>query len=204
MAEVLISDITTGAVTGTGVFDLLMSSISAQLTTERNAGRITNTDYATIYTASMASALATANAFVLGKQAADKQADLLSEQIETQIAQTAQAEAQTTLLITQNVSALAQIDLINQKVKTEKAQILNVVDGVSVVGLMGVQKDLYNKQIDGYQRDAEQKLAKILADRWSLSRSTDSGYSEVGTGLENNNIKAVLNKAFAGINVTQI
>lgn len=197
MAEINVTEITTGSVEGTGVFDLLMKSISAQLESERIAGRISNTDFAGIYTASLAAALSTASTFVLGKQQADKQAELLVEQA-------LQATTQTALIASQKLTSDQQVLLATQKVRTEEAQILDIVNSNAVAGLIGKQKELYTKQIDGYQRDAEQKAAKLLTDAWNLRRSTDSNFSEVGTGLENNNCQAALAKVFEGINVTQL
>ena len=52
-----IQDITTAAVDGTGVFDVLMRSVAAQLEDQMDRGRITGTDYASVYTAAMTATL---------------------------------------------------------------------------------------------------------------------------------------------------
>lgn len=52
-----IQDITTAAVDGTGVFDVLMRSVAAQLEDQLDRGRITGTDYASVYTAAMTATL---------------------------------------------------------------------------------------------------------------------------------------------------
>lgn len=195
MADITIAELTTGSVTGTGVFDLLMASVSEQLKAELVAQRITKADYAAVYTSALSAALNTSSNFVLNKQASAKQAELLE-------AQKLQADAQTILTTEQKLTQVQQTALGSQKVLTEKAQILNTVDGNTVEGLIGFQKTLYNQQTEGYKRDAEQKAVKILADRWNLSRSTDSAFSELGTGLENANIQNAMQVLFSGIGAT--
>lgn len=67
----------------------------------------------------------------------------------------------------------SEIDLLVQKVTTEKAQTQNVgIDDNSVVGR---QKALYFAQTEGFARDAEQKTAKAMIDTWTSRRVTDEG-----------------------------
>lgn len=61
--------------------------------------------------------------------------------------------------------------LLAQKVATEKAQVLAV--GVDADSVIGRQKLLYQAQAEGFQRDAEQKAAKIMVDSWNVRRTTD-------------------------------
>lgn len=71
-------------VTGTGVFDDLMEAVNAHLDAQYNLGRLTGADYATVYLGAIQSSLQNSVQFVLGKQQADKQADLLATQIITE------------------------------------------------------------------------------------------------------------------------
>ena len=82
MANISVSDITSGTVSGNGVFDVLMQSINAQLDGQYNLQRIKGADYASAYVASMEVAMRESIAFLLGKQQADKQADLIQKQID--------------------------------------------------------------------------------------------------------------------------
>lgn len=66
-------------------------------------------------------------------------------------------------------------ELIAQKVKTEKAQIEDAVDGFAVLGTIGKQKEVYTAQVKGFRDDALQKAAKLMTDIWSVQRSTDVG-----------------------------
>jgi len=95
MADITLEQLTTGVVTGDGVFDKLMASVNAQLLEQYKQNRLTGADYANVYLGSMQSAMSQSVAFLLGEQAADKQADLLDQQILQSIAQTNLIEEQT-------------------------------------------------------------------------------------------------------------
>lgn len=100
MAQVLIADVTnkTEGTDGTGSFDVLMTSVDVHLLTQYNEGAITGAEYAQVYAGALQSVLQQAISFEMGKQAADKQAELLvsqinesNEKIDAIIAQTAQS-----------------------------------------------------------------------------------------------------------------
>lgn len=112
---------------------------------------------------------------------------------------TANAVLTATLILRQQDKTEAETFLLRTKKFTEEAQYKDIVDGASVVGIIGKQKLLYAAQTDGFTRDAEQKLAKIMADAWSVRRSTDEGENPAGSGLTNVEIAAVMAKARAGI-----
>jgi len=76
--------------------------------------------------------------------------------------------------ITKELKLDSEIALLDQKTLTEEAQIRDTVDTVAVTGLVGKQKELYAAQTDGFARDAEQKIMKIMFDAWSVARSTDT------------------------------
>lgn len=102
------------------------------------------------------------------------------------------------LLELQKGKITAETNLLGQKRSTESAQILDSVDGNAVAGMVGKQKVLLTAQTDGFARKAEQDLSKILADTWSVRRTTDVATAEP-TGIQNTDITQVLNKAKAGI-----
>lgn len=68
------ADITTAAVDGPGVFDVLMRGFKAHLEQEFNVGRITGDDYTKTYIALTESAMSQGIAFLLGKDGAYWQA----------------------------------------------------------------------------------------------------------------------------------
>lgn len=124
------------------------------------------------------------------------------EEVKALVQATKNAVISATNLLRQQDKLAAETNLINQKKATEVAQIADKVDNVTVTGVLGKQKALYQAQTDGFFRDAEQKLAKIMADSWAVRRGTDEGENPAGTGLTNVEIKKVLDKARAGIAAT--
>ena len=243
MAIINVSELTTKAVDGTGVFDTLMQATNAQVIKEFESGRISGNDYASVYLGALQSTLAQSVTFLLQKQQADKQADLLAAQVTSSgiqdqlteqqklnlIAEALGIEANTDLtvqqkanlvteelkldeeiaLLTQQLANLTatkdKIDseaaLINQKKLTEEAQTEDIVDGSSVVGVIGKQKDLYTAQTSGFARDAEQKFSKIMADVYAVQRGTDESLIPP-EGAQHADISKVLLKAAEGIGVT--
>ena len=106
-------------------------------------------------------------------------------------AQTAQAAFTTTYLLpaqlshteAQTASVDAQTDLYTQKKATELAQTVSTPAANSV---MGVQNALMVKQAENYERDAEQKAAKIMIDTWNVRRNQDPDTAEM---LESNRLR---------------
>lgn len=216
MAEILISDLTTIELNGEGVYDNFMQVNQLRLQEEFSQNRIKGPDYSKVYLGMMEATMQQAIAFLLGRQQADKQAELLAKQVELTAAEILKVEAETALIIQNTLNAektneliaeqiakiVAETGLLLQKTDTEKAQILDLINGVAIDGVIGKQKALYQAQTDGFARDAEQKLAKIMADSWSVRRSTDEGENPAGTGLTNVDIEKVLSAAQAGIGVS--
>ena len=133
---ITITHLTAGVITGDGVFDKLMASVSSQLQEEYRTGRITGTEYASLYTATLQSSLDRALTFLLerdknllereilekqrdtleiGKTTAEHQRDLAAAQILNMQASTAQIQAQTTLVISQELGADADTALTTQR-----------------------------------------------------------------------------------------
>lgn len=280
MAEILLTEVTTGVVDGTGVFDKLMSATKAHLQEEYNKQRIRGADYALLYTNAIQAVMSQSIQFVLQKQISDKQAEVLQSQVDKSIrelailteqleklrkesllltaqvakvttdtayvvaqqtkvapevellnAQKAKIErdtlfidkeelkilsdiartdketlnliAQNSLITQQIIKSDAEADILIQKKLTEQAQIMDIVAGNEVTGVIGKQKALYGAQTEGFARDAEYKVAKLLVDTWSVRRTTD----ETGTladavnKLNDASIGEVITKIKQGINV---
>lgn len=94
----------------------------------------------------------------------------------------------------------AEVSLLNQKRETELAQVSDLVATGTVVGVIGKQKALFQKQTDGFDRDAEQKLTKIMVDTWSVRQTTD-GALAAEAGLAETHIAEMLAKAKLGVGV---
>jgi hypothetical protein len=133
-----------------------------------------------------------------------KQGALLDQQVVTAQADAINKVKEGIVLDRQAGKIQAEELLLTHKGITEQAQygdnVTNIIGAaVAVAGVVGKQKLLYAAQTAGFSRDAEQKLAKIMADTWNIRRSTDSGLSTAGTGLEDSSLQAVIAKAKTGI-----
>lgn len=191
MAGILLTQLTESTINGSGIFDKLMESIKVHLKEEYDSGRIVGKEYSNVYLSALQGTLQQAIAFILGKQTADKQAELLDAQrlvaIQDQLVRTNQAS-----------KLVSEKELLAEKLFTEQAQRKDTVDGASVLGIIGKQKSLYGAQTDGFSRDAEQKLLKIIIDTWNVRQTTD-GAQTTSNGLSDVNIKGVVDQARLGI-----
>ena len=124
---------------------------------------------------------------------ADKQLELTEAQIQVQL-------KQLDLMAEQLEQAKAQTAYYEQRTITEKAQ---TQAGVAATGsVIGTQVALMNKQADGYDRNAEQQAAQILANTWNVRRQTDEDTQANTTNkLDDASVGAVISKLAAGINV---
>lgn len=99
----------------------------------------------------------------------------------------------------------AEVDLLRQKAATELAQTSDTIPaGIAyntsstVTGVVGKQKALFEKQTQGFDRDAEQKLAKIFADSFNVRAATSDGALAGSAGLGEGDIAGVMNYAKSG------
>lgn len=137
-----------------------------------------------------------------------KQLEVLTGQVANVAAQTALVEQNTANALTENgvisnqaTKLLKEVDLLVERTRTESAQTNNEIGGNAVGGILGKQAILLEAQTEGFIRDAEQKLAKIMVDTVSVRQTTD-GVNDFGaSGLNDSQIKKVIRKALAGIDV---
>ena len=78
-------------VTGTGVLDDMMETVNAHLAAQFNLGRITGSDYATVYLTAMQATLQQAVAYTVGMQKGNAEEALLAQKEVTEFAQTDQS-----------------------------------------------------------------------------------------------------------------
>ena len=111
-----LSDTTENTISAkTGNFDELMKTVTLHLEEQFNAGRITGTDYATVYLGALQSVLAQAVTFTLNMNKANKETDLLAQKEITEYAQTGTTSA-STLPVSGSVSG-KQITLFTEQAK---------------------------------------------------------------------------------------
>ena len=113
---ITIADLTAGVatddanvVTGTGVFDDMMETVNAHMAAQFNLGRITGSDYATVYLTVMQATIQQAVAFTVGVQKGNSEEALLLQKEVTEFAQTDRAtkQAPTTTSIMGAAAALS-------------------------------------------------------------------------------------------------
>ena len=122
-------DLTTRVVDGSGVFDALMSGLSAHLKKEYEQNRITGEQYTKVYTASLGGALQTAASFLLGRDQAywqavlaQMQARINEIQVVTARVQLEVAKAQLATARIQAMNAEAEFGLTKMKIASEDQQ----------------------------------------------------------------------------------
>jgi len=141
----------------------------------------------------------------------EKQAELTSQQKDNLVltalnipkeglvldGQKCKLDAEFDLLQSEKLKSISETALLTQKGATERAQTTAL--GVDEDSVIGKQKSLYGAQTAGFARDAEQKAAKLLADTWSVRRTTDEGTGANDAGLGDASIAAVISKLRTGI-----
>lgn len=220
MTTLTVNDLTQASLEGTGVFDVLMRANKAHLEAEFNKGRIRGPEYSTVYLGALESVMGAAVQFLLQKDQAALQAQLVAKQIEkldkeielvaeqtlnaraerdVLIAQKCKLDAEFDVLMQTKLKTAAEIALLNQKTNTEKAQTMAV--GTDENSVIGRQKALYKAQATGFERDAEQKVAKLMIDSWNVRRTTDEGTVADGTNmLYDPAVGRAVNKLLSGVN----
>ena len=200
-------DLTTKVVDGTGIFDELMTAANAHLSAQWDNERITGTQYAEVYLGQLTAVLQQAVTFLIERDKTylnnllvQAQIDLANKQIELADKELEKADKEIELLDKQIQLQELNKELIAQKVKTEKAQIADTVDGVPVTGIIGAQIALYKQQKDGFIRDAEQKALKIISDTWITRKTVDDG-TPLPTGFDTAAVDAFTRKVAVGVNV---
>lgn len=116
------ADYTSGAVDGTGIFDVMMQGMKAQLQEEFTKGRITGAEYTKAYMAMMQVAAQNSTQYLLGRDqaywgAVTAQVDAVTKRVELEI-----AKYQATLARIQAENEKATLALTKAKLGTEDAQ----------------------------------------------------------------------------------
>ena len=150
-----------GAITGTGIFDVLMNTATKHLQVQFDSGKINGELYANAYIQVYQVTLQTAKDIWLQKDISEAQLALLSAQTTTEDAKRNNLNKQTDLLSAQiTLEGIKgnhlnkQVDLLGKQVDSEDAK-----------------KDLYRRQIEGFDEDYKQKILKIMMDSWAVGFS---------------------------------
>ena len=118
----------------------------------------------------------------------------------------------TGLVDVQKKKAEAENALLAQKTNTELAQTSDMVKvgapylntSTTIAGVIGTQNALYTAQTEGFSRDAEQKVLKMLMDAWAMSLNQNLATPSAKNGLDDPSLLTVMNKVRAGIGVAPV
>lgn len=80
MADINITEVTEGTLTGNGSFDVLMKTVTLHLQEEFDNARISSSQYSEVYLGALGHVLQQSVTFTLGRQQADKSAELATKQ----------------------------------------------------------------------------------------------------------------------------
>lgn len=119
---VTLAQLTEATVSGAGVFDTLMRAASAHCQQEFDKNRIKGQDYAQVYLTAMQYTLQTATQFLLGKDKAYLEAQLIEAQIKIADAQLRQEEIKIELYSAQVAKTLQETTNLVQELANLKAQ----------------------------------------------------------------------------------
>ena len=168
-----------GAITGTGIFDVLMNTATKHLQVQFDSGKINGELYANAYIQVYQVTLQTAKDIWLQKSTSEAQLALLREQITTEDAKRDNLNKQTDLLSAQiTLEGIKgnhlnkQTDLLGKQIDSEDAK-----------------RDLYRRQIEGFDEDYKQKILKIMMDSWAV------GFSVSKDSFQASGIPATMQKA---------
>lgn len=160
ISTINIADFTSGAVGGSGTFDIIMSSVKAHLKEEYNAARISGAEYTKAYIGLVTAAMSTASQILLTKDQAYWQALLVQQQAKVAEAEAVKARvelemARVKLTTVQYEAAGMEASYVLTKLKlaTEDATYGNLVNqglGIKYTNdfILPKQKDLLQEQVE--------------------------------------------------------
>ena len=190
-----IADVTTGSLDGTGSFDVLMQTMTLHLMREYTAGRITGDVYAKAYIEVLNATLAQATQFVVSQAQVAANDELLAAQIRQIDSNILTNEAQVRQID-------GQIELLGYQGISEQAKYLDTVNGLTIAGTIGKQKEIYAAQAKGFKDSALQSAAKTMIDTWSVRRTTDEAtLTSPESKLYDGNIGNAIQEMFTSLNI---
>lgn len=179
-------------VKGDGIFDVLMNTATSHLKAQFDSNRLRDEDYATAYIQVYQATLQAALQIWLQKSVADKQVELLTAQIVSESKQPELLNAQVVhlgkqgeLLTAQTAQATAQAELLDKQAELldKQGELLD-----AQVASEESKRNLYKRQIEGFDEDYKQKILKICMDSWAV------GFSVARDSFEASGIPAPMQK----------
>ena len=179
-------------VKGDGIFDVLMNTATSHLKAQFDSNRLRDEDYATAYIQVYQATLQAALQIWLQKGVADKQVELLNAQIVSESKQPELLTAQIELLNAQRTSESKQPELLNAQIVHlgKQSELLDKQGELldAQVASEESKRNLYKRQIEGFDEDYKQKILKICMDSWAV------GFSVARDSFEASGIPAPMQK----------
>ena len=206
-------DLTTRMVDGSGVFDALMSGLSAHFKKEYEQNRITGEQYSKAYTASVGGAMQTAVSFLLGRDQAYWQAVLAQMQARqaelqaiTARVQLEVAKAQLATARIQAMTAEAEFGLTKMKIATEDQQycLLKVQTEqgeYTLNNIMPTQKTLLEEQVEVQRSQTLDTRTNGVEIKGSVGKQKDLYTQQITSYQRDAEVKAA--KLFTDAWITQ-
>lgn len=212
--KIPIEDLTENSLIGEGVFDVFLQVQRKHLDREFTDRRIQGKEYSEAFIQTYITTLEHAIAFLFAREKQafelellDLQADhlreqikLTQEQIKLAAAELKLKEKELEIKEKELQLAAANVDLIRQKVITERAQ----TDG-SVIGagsVLGKQNEVLDAQVQGYKRDAEQKAAQLMLQTWITRLNNDQAITNKANMLQDQFIGRAVEKMYVGAGIS--
>ena len=196
MASVKLADLTNEITPteGTGILDVLIEKIDTRLQEQFDAGRITGSDFASVYAQALVQILQSSIQFLLAKDKAAMEAAIAEATVEKQWGydvttdvdgdlvlgastgtglidfQVTDAENKVDLTIGQIAKVYADVALVGQQQTTEEAQTVTPTGG-----LLFSKDGLIAAQTLGFASDTKQKILKQMMDGYAVTLSLSGG-----------------------------
>ena len=185
---VSVSDITDGTLTGAGVFDKLMLSVSAHLRDQLDKGRIQGTDFSAVYLEALKHTMSVSVELSLAKQKQayeiqllEKQNLLADEEIKSAKLSQDNAKKQNKLIERQTILADAQLDLIHYDLNTKfPAEVANtlkqglILDKETTIKQYQIDSLLPNELARGVQQLDVIERTTVLQENQSVAEVADT------------------------------
>jgi hypothetical protein len=158
-----------------GYFVELMKSMNAYIKEEYSNGRITGTDYATVYLGSLQFALQEASNFALQRTLQNQQAELIETQKRLTEAQiVGEGLQQTELVETQRAYQNQQTELVEAQQRLTEAKIIS--EGKQQL-VIDNQAALYDAQALAFKYRHKKDMAKLRLDAWTIISTGSNVYA---------------------------
>lgn len=126
MAEILVSDLTSATVDGTGIFDTLMRANKTHLDEEYLKNRIKGSEYSTVYLGALESVMNASMNFLLSRQKLALEAQLMEQQILLAQVEVVKANAQVDLLKQQVINSIAELEILKANQSKVAAEVVQL------------------------------------------------------------------------------